>query len=186
MNDALQMLINISASFDLILDFIQAIAVFMGVLMIATAWYDIYVFSLPNPPPRKYVVTSTNIVLRFVAGGIFLTSVAAVQVTGNTLLAQSVSSQSFLYQAAGLSDQQKQSIKAIFGLFAIAGYIAFLKGWRTIVNESKSQQSASAPGGGYHGGVWMIVGGVGLIYLDLILDAISEWTGFDLIKVILF
>lgn len=186
MNDALQMLINISASFDLILDLIQAIAVLMGVLMIATAWYDIYIFSLSNPPQSKTQPTTTNIVLRFVAGGIFLTSVAAVQVTGNTLLAQSVSSQSFLYQGAGLSEQQKQAIKAIFGLFAIAGYCAFLKGWKRIVEESRGTAPAGTQGSGYYHGVWMICGGVGLVYLDLILDAISEWTGFDLVKVILF
>jgi len=186
MNDALQMLINISASFDLILDFIQAIAVFMGVLMIATAWYDIYVASLPNPPRDAQAPTPTNIAIRFVVGAIFLSSVAVVQVTGNTLLAQSVSSQSFLYQGAGLSDQQKQAIKAIFGLFAIAGYIAFLKGWKSIADESKGVAQAGRPGSGYYHGVWMILGGVGLIYLDPILDAISEWTGFDLVKVILF
>lgn len=186
MNDALQMLINISASFDLILDFIQAIAVFMGVLMIATAWYDIYILSLAPERPAPQNVTTTSIVLRFVVGGIFLTSIVAVQTTGNTLLAQSVSSQSFLYQAAGISEQQKQSIKAIFGLLSIVGYIAFLKGWKRIVDESQSKAPASAPAGGYYSGVWMIIGGIGLIYLDLILDAVSEWTGFDLIKVILF
>jgi len=184
--DAVQILINISSSFNAIFAFIQAMAVALGVMMMATAWYDIYAMNLANPPAKKYQPTMKNIIIRMVSGSVLVSSVVSLQICANTILSDAANSQSFLYQSAGLSELQQQSLTAIFGFLVIVGYVAFIRGWRIISHESKSQSQASHPGGGYGSGIWHIIGGVSLVYLQQVMTLLGNWTGFDFTKLLLF
>lgn len=180
-NDLLNALVNFSSVFSPLLTLITIIAAIIGVLMVGRALLNAYVLASDDGKWRgQHEPTIGGIVWSFVIGGILVTPITMVQMLGNTMLdGQAVNGSAMLYQSAGMSAQQQAALKAIFGLLTVAGYIAFIRGW-VLLNKHFNGVVRDAAGTG----ITFVVGGVALIYLDIILRAISATTGIDFVHIL--
>lgn len=180
--DLLNALINFSSVLDPLLTLIVVVSTIIGVLMVANALMKAYVLSLDNAHSwGGNTATVPGIIWSLIIGGILVAPIFMVQLFGNTMLNVSVNGSGMLYQAAGMTDTQRQALRAIFGMFAIAGFIAFIRGWVVL---NKHFNGVIKDGVGM--GLTFILGGTALIYLDVVLDLISEKTGIDFTSILLF
>lgn len=179
--DLLTILINFSSLVDPILTLLVVISTIVGVLMVGQALMNAYVLSMDNGAQWGSTATIPGIISGLIIGGILVTPILMVQIFGNTLFMVSVNGSGMLYQGVGMTDTQKQAVAALFGLFSVAGFIAFIRGWVVL---NKHFNGVIKDGVGM--GITFIVGGTGLIYLDVIVDLIQSKTGFDFTQVFLF
>ena len=66
-------------------------------------------------------------------GAVMTALMWATAMTKNTLIGESVSNGALSFQTTGMSAQQTAALTAIFGLFAVCGIVAVLRGW-TMLN----------------------------------------------------
>lgn len=181
-SDLLSILINFSSILDPLLTLVVVISAIIGVFMVGQALMNAYVLSLENGSHwGGQQATVPGIIWSLVIGGILVSPMMAVQIFGNTLFEVSVNGSGMLYQSAGMTETQKQAVAAIFGLFSVTGFIAFIRGWIVL---NKHFNGVIKDGVGM--GITFIVGGTALVYLDVILGAIQAKTGFDFTQVLLF
>ena len=176
--DLLTLLINFSSILDPLLTLLVILSTITGVVMVVQGLMNAYALNLNN---GRSNATVSGILWSLFIGGVLVAPIYTVQIFGNTLLDVSVNSSSLLYQGVGLTDTQRQAVKAIFGLFSITGFIAFYRGWVTL---NKHFNGVIKDGAGM--GMTFVVGGVLLIYLDVLLDIVGEKAGFDFTKVLTF
>lgn len=180
--DLLTILINFSSILDPLLTLVVIISAIIGVIMVGQALLNAYVLSLDNGHSwGANTATVPGIIWSLIIGGILVSPIFVVQIFGNTMLDVSVNGSGLLYQSAGLTDAQKAAVKAIFGLFSVTGFIAFIRGWIVL---NKHFNGVIKDGVGM--GVTFVVGGTALVYLDVFLDAVRNTTGFDFTQVLLF
>lgn len=179
--DFLQMVINMSGSFPAIGQLIEVIFALIGLVLFILALLDMYRMGndkarSSGPPP-----TGASITWRIVVS-IVLTSLAVmVDITQNTLTGNAVNSAAFMYQSAGLSASQKLAVQTVLSLFSLAGYIAFGRGWLLLDKHFNGSRDV-----GVASPIWHIIGGTMLVFLDVWLKILSDWTGFDFMKLLLF
>jgi len=181
--DILQVLVNIAPNFPGILKVIVAISTLLGAMMIIGT---IMALNAYYGSDGKYVgsadITPGRAVIRIVIGCVLVMPVFMMSIGRNTAFdGAAVSGGAFSYQSSGLSQQQQVALDAIFGLFVIVGYIAFIRGWRLLDKQFSglSRDGASA-------GVTHIIAGILLVYLDVLLSTLSSWTGFDFVHLLVF
>lgn len=181
--DLVTFLVNISSIFDPLVTLVTVIAAIIGVIMVGNALVAAYALSADDGKWRgQGNATYPGIIWSLVIGGILVSPIVMVQAMGNTLLnGEAVNGSAMLYQSSGLSSTQQAALKAIFGLFVIAGYVAFIKGWMLI---DKHTNGVTRDGAG--AGVTFIVSGVLMVYLDVVMQVVSEKTGIDFVKVLFF
>lgn len=180
--DLLTLVVNFSSILDPLLTLVVVISAIMGVLMVGQALMNAYVLTLESGGHwGGQQVTVPGIIWSLVIGGILVSPMMAVQIFGNTLFEVSVNGTGMLYQSAGMTEMQKQAVKAIFGLFSVTGFIAFVRGWVVL---NKHFNGVIKDGIGM--GLTFIIGGTALVYLDVILRAIQNTSGFDFTQVLLF
>lgn len=179
--DLLNALVNFASILDPLLMLMVAVCTVMGVLKVAGAFMKLYRLSLNDNWVGNGGEGIGGVVSSMLIGGILVAPVFFVQVFGNTLFNMSVNGPGMLYQAAGMSESQRQAVRAILGLFAIAGFFAFIRGWLVL---DKYMNNVVREGMG--DGLVSICFGVALVYLDVILDALGEKTGFNFMQILLF
>lgn len=180
--DLLTILVNFSSILDPLLTLVVIVSAIIGVIMVATALMNAYVLSLDNGHAwGSNNATISGVIWSLVIGGILVSPILAVQIFGNTLLDTPVNGSGLLYQSAGMSDAQKQAVKAIFGLLSVTGFIAFVRGW-VILNKHFNGVIKDGVGMG----LTHIIGGTILVYMDVFLDAVQSTTGFDFTQMFLF
>lgn len=179
--DLLAVLINFPSILDPAITLAVATSTLIGVWMVGQALMNAYILSLDNSSAWGSNATINGVIWSLIIGGILVMPVFYIQIFGNTLLAVPVTSQGMLYQATGLSDTQRAAVKALFGLFTLAGFVAFLRGWITL---NKYANNVIREGLGT--GITFVVFGTLLVYLDVVLDAISDLTGIDFVSILLF
>ena len=176
--DLLTLLVNFSSILDPVLTLVVIISTIWGVVIVAQALMNAYAISLNN---GRTSATVSGIIWSLFIGGVLVTPIFTVQLFGNTLLDVSVNGSGLLYQGVGLTDTQKQAVQALFGVFSVAGFIAFIRGWTTL---NKHFNGVIKDGVGM--GMTFIIGGTLLIYLDVLIDMVSAKIGFDFTKVLSF
>ena len=181
--DLLTFLVNISSIFDPLIDLIVIISTILGVVLIGKSLLLGYHLGQNDGKWMAHGEAGIKgVIWGFVIGGILVTPIMFVGLMGNTLLnGEAVTGTGLLYQSAGLSAQQQQAVTAIFGLFTVMGFIAFIHGWLDL-HKHFNGESRNGPAMG----VTQIVGGTLLVYLDVVLQFVSEKTGFDFIHILLF
>lgn len=180
--DLLNGLINFASILDPLLMLMVAGCTVMGVIKVAGALIALYRLAEND---GKWLGKDEGgiggVVSSMLIGGVLVAPIFFVQVFGNTLFNVSVNGSGMLYQAAGMTESQRQAVRAILGLFAIAGFFAFIRGWLVI---DRYMNNVTREGMGE--GIVTIVFGVAMVYMDVILDAFGELTGFNFMQVLLF
>lgn len=183
MQDALQLLINLSYALPIAMNLVMIIATLIGIVIFATAWVDIWERSQVGIQLNGAgdTLRTKSILGRLLIGSILASSLYWLNITGNTLLmGQTVNGSSFLYQGTGLSEQQQIALRAVFDLLILTGYIAFIRGW-TLLQKFFDNVIRE-----YGKAIVHIVFGTLLVYLDQVLEIAGDWTGFHFIGTVLF
>lgn len=179
--DMLQMFVNIAYAFPAIFGLVQAIFALIGLVMFGQALFDIYALNNEHVQKRANKSLSTSGIITKMIVAVVLTSLIwFIDVTENTLMGADASSGLLMYQSAGMTEAQKMALSAIMGAFALVGYIAFGRGWMLLDKHFNGSNT------GVGASIWHIIGGTILVYMDVWLPKIGQWTGFDLTNILLF
>jgi len=179
-SDLLQVLINLSDAFPAIFLAVLAFSSLGGVMLFTTG---VYGFSLKANGARwasGREVTTTGCISNMLIGAVMTALMWATAMTKNTLIGESVSNGALSFQTTGMSAQQTAALTAIFGLFAVCGIVAVLRGWTMLNGYFNGARQE------WGGAIWFLIGGAFCVYLDEVLTKVSAWTGFDVIHLLFF
>lgn len=172
--DLLQILINLSQSFNDVFTLIKVVFALIGLILFGLALIDLYklsndrqTMSAGNQP------TAAGITYRVIVAVVLTSLFWFVDVTQNTL-AIPASGGALSYTAGGPSPFQKAAIEAILGCFMIAGYIAVGKGWLLLDKHFNGGRE------GISGPIYHIVFGTMVVYIDYWLPLFMGIFGFEM------
>lgn len=174
MKDLLQLFLGFASVIDPLITLITIVSTILGVIIVGTALLQAYSLADDSRWHGHHQPTVGGIVWGLFIGGILVSPILVVQMFGNTMFDGDVNGGAFLYQNAGLTSSQQAAVKAIMAVFAVAGYISFIKGWLIL---NKHANGIIRDGVGM--GVTHILAGTILVYLDIFLEALKNTLGID-------
>lgn len=177
-SDMLTMLINMSGSFPTLLVTITFVSVLIGVLIVGQTLLQVYHDSMHDGGG----LTVGQAAARCVIGTCLTMPLFVMVVIRNSILPGGVTaSGAFEYSSVGTTAEQQIIVQAFYLFFAVVGYIAFVRGWLLADKHVRGVVQDAA-----WSAFWHIFGGVCLIYLDVFMKFMTDWTGFDFVNLILF
>ncbi len=171
--DALQLLINASASFPAIQFLILGITTFIGVAFVAIALTNSFYLAANQGANwnGSQAPTGLGVISQFLIGGILSSSAYFMYIAGNTFVGQSVNTEAMLYGGTATTYCDKAKY-AVFFFVALVGQIAFVRGWMLINHRMNNPKSE-----GLGMGLTFIIGGTACYFLADVGEILSEWFG---------
>ncbi|WP_432262874.1 hypothetical protein [Cupriavidus sp. TMH.W2] len=175
------MLVNISGAFPAIFAFCAVLFALAGVVLVAMGVYGFYVIHYNDgrtPGGRNigHAGAASNVVIgALLTGLMYITAL-----TKNTVLGTEIQNGSMGFQSSGMTATQQAAITALFGLFAILGFIASGRGWMLLNRFFSGTEKEWA------GAIAYIIGGMLCVYMEESMVFVTRVTGFDFVKIFLF
>jgi hypothetical protein len=174
--DALQLLINASASFPAIQVLILVLTTIIGVLLVASSLFNMYHLSAMSgvAMPGSGGPTPLGVLGKFLIGGVLVSSAYWMYIGGNTFIGTNVNTSSMLYggTATTYCDQAQY---AVFFFIALVGQVAFVRGWLYLNRYFNGPRNE-----GLGMGVTFIVGGVGCYFMPDLGALLADWFGLSM------
>lgn len=173
-----EILINVMSAYESLLTLICIVSTFIGVFIFANALID-----AGRDEQQGQGELTQKLFLKLTLGALLCAPVFVVQLLGNSALGTGyvVTSGGFMYEGAGMSEQQKLAMEAIFKLCVLVGMVAITRAWM-LANAIADRRQGNFSWGKV---ITWLLGGVGMVYLDGLLKFLGDATGFQVLDYLL-